>query len=710
MKKIFFLSFIILFSATLPAKKVGLALSGGGAKCLAHIGLLKVIDEENIQIDYIAGTSTGAFIAALYAMGYSALEIEQMVLNVNWEKIFDETISRSELYIAEKRWMPYANISFELDEKNRINLPKAFISGNNFINFLFDVTYDAANKTDFDELPIPFRCVSTNILTGEEKVFAEGSLHEVILASMAYPSLIYPIEIDSELYIDGGISSNLPAEIVKNMGANIIIGSKTTSDLKNETELRSMLSVLEQTVNLNIKENMANSLKLCDVLFQPDVSEFSLMDFQQTTEIIKKGETSARSYFESEKLDLPKRTKRLFRSEFPEKIKIDEIIIEGNIYLSTAKIKEYLNLKPGNFYTKDEIISTIRKVYHSNLFTMIYPVIEQNQNITRLVIKVTEEVRKKLAFGLVHNSESEFSIGTTLKLRNLLQANSLLKLNIQLGDNFNLNLDYVKNFGKHYGVYFRLFPYLNEENIYSYNDDHEKTKSVRSFEYGGTFGVGFFASEAVIVEGYGYGYQKNLYKDIAEFEDTDYHSAGIGLKLYHESLDDFYFPMRGGQILIKYSSAKRGVLSEEGNKKFFSKIKLLIPVQKDISLKYKFEYGSYFKKVNATYDPFYIGGLDSYLGLNSREFSAPIYKINTIALRINPTNRVFLDLHYNVLNLGNVDIWTPEQEFFQGYGIKVGYKTLFGPIRLGAALDEDNKEYFYFSLGYESDSFIFSRR
>jgi len=272
----------------LDSLKIGLALGGGGARGFAHIGVLKVIDELEIPIDYIAGTSSGAVIGALYAMGYSAVQIEEMILDLKWQDIFDEKICRENEYIGNKRWKPYANVFFDVQKNLLPKLPSAFLSGNNLTNLLFDLTFQSSETTDFEQLPIPFRCVATNILTGERKEFSRGYLLEAIRASMSFPSIMQPFEVDNQLYIDGGILANLPVETVRNMGADFIIGIQTSSGLKSEKELVSLIDVLDQTINLRITQNVEKSAELCDILLVPDLHDISLMDFQNQVRIIVK--------------------------------------------------------------------------------------------------------------------------------------------------------------------------------------------------------------------------------------------------------------------------------------------------------------------------------------------------------------------------------------------------------------------------------------
>lgn len=700
---------IIMVSTPLISEEsVGLVLSGGGARGLAHIGILKVIDELNIKVDHIAGTSMGAVVGGLYAMGYSALEIEEMILNNDFNTIFDETISRKDLYIGQKRWMPYANYYFDLDSNFKPNLPEALYSGSQLINQLFDFTYPAFHIKDFNKLPIKFKCVATNIITGEMKVFDEGNLHEVMRASMSAPSILEPMKLDEGLYIDGGIRANLPTEVVKEMGADIIVGLQLSSELRSKENLDNLIKVLDQTINFSMTDNVDKSIELCDILIKPQLSGIVNYNFSDIKNVINLGEIEARKHIDELK-ELPKRETENSIEPTPEKIKFSKILVKGNVYLSKAKIREYVGLEKYTYYTKADILRAIRGAYNSQYFRYIYPVVNIEDDQYELLIKVKEENRKQLGFALASTNDQQAVVGLTLELNNYIQHNSKLLVNAQIGDRNELNVDYVKNFGKHWGIYFRAYPYIKEQKLYAYGEDHTKTNSVYSVEYGATSGIGLYAKNSIAAEFYSYTYRSRLYKHIGEFKDSKFYSSGLGIKIYHESLNDFTFPMQGGQFLVKFSTAREGIYSKVGNKKFYSKIKMLIPFGSYLSCKYQFEYGSHFDN-QEEFDPFYIGGMDSFLGLYPGEKSARIYKINTAAVRFNPFTNIFFDIQLNVLQLGDIDYWTPDDDFFKAAGVKLGYDTFLGPLRIGAALDEDQEKYFYFSFGFNIDPFEFSRR
>jgi NTE family protein len=700
-----FFAFSLLYSQP----EIGLALSGGGARGLAHIGVLKVIDEMEIPISYIAGTSSGAVIGALYAAGYSAVEIEAVFLNIDWEDIYNETISRADQYIGNKRWKPYANYNLFADKNLIPQIPQALLSGHKLINIFFDIMYDYSHIQDFDKLPIPYRCVATDILSGEKKIFANGSLHETVRASMSFPTIFAPFPLNGKLYIDGGIVGNLPAEVAYDMGADIVIGIKTTSGLKKEEDLTHLISILDQTVNLNITKNVENSESYCDLLIEPDLQGINIMDMNRKAEIIAIGEKAARKSL-TELSNEFKKTSPKKVDTLPASIQFDEIRVVGNKYMSDAKVREFIDLTRNVIYTKKDISKAISKAYNSDLFKYIYPVINKDEDRYFLSIFLEERERIKYGFDFTYNDKKEMSAGVTIDFNNIIQKNSKLLLNIQLGDQQELNLDYVKNFGKFWGVYFRVFPNLKEYLLHSYNQQHEKTNSVLSLEYGSTFGVGFFGENAFILETYCYWYHSRLYQNIAEFDEKEFTSAGIGAKLLREKLDDFLFPMKGSEFFLKYAQADKELFSDFDFREFYSRLRLIIPVTDRIALTYRFEYGSHFEDKGNDFDPFYIGGLNSYLGLYASEKIAPIFKIITFGIRTNLWKNIFIDFNYNILNLGNVDYWQPEKFLFSAGGIVFGYKTFLGPIRLAFARNDEAKNFLYFSLGYEFDQFEFSRR
>ncbi|MCD6181120.1 MAG: patatin-like phospholipase family protein [Candidatus Cloacimonetes bacterium] len=710
MKKLITIMVLVALLGALDARaKIGLVLSGGGARGMAHIGVLKVLDELGVKPDYIAGTSTGALIGGLYACGMSGAEIETLFKNMDWDVLMPETMGRDQLHISEKRWGPFGPLAFELTSGMRPKLPQSFLASNAQINALFSMFYPYANLRDFSSLPIPFRCVGTNILTGELKVFSSGSLHEAVLASMTFPSLLEPFELDGNLYIDGGIMSNLPTEVVQDMGADIIIGVQVNSGLKQREQLENIIDVLDQTINIGIVRNIERSTPNCDILIKPELTAIPLTGFTAVEDVVAQGEAAARNAtlqllpYRHPDNKLPK------SPSLPSGISFNSIKVVGNQYISNAKVREFVGLEKHKVYSLDEIAEAFRSAFSSRLFKTIYPTIIQSATGYQLVIRCKENARYRLNFNFTYNAENELTGRSTVTLSNTLQPNSKLLMSLLVGSKNELSLDYVKNFGSHWGIYFRLFPYIKEQTLYSYNDDHERLNSERSLEYGGVGGIGVFARKALIVETYSFAFHSQTYRRIADFEEKRYKSAGVGLKLYSEQLDDYLLPTRGFQLLAKLNATTPFISNTEEYKKFYFKSKLLLPITKGLSFKGQMEYGSFFRKMDNTFDPFYIGGIDSYPGLQLQEMSAPIYRYGTVAMRLHGQH-MMLDIFASSLFLGNVDVWQPEKYQYHCGGMQLAIKSRFVPLRLAWAVDEEYHSTIHFSVGYELDPFTFSRR
>jgi len=241
--------------------KIGLALSGGGARGAAHIGVLKVFEQERIPIDYIAGTSFGALVGGLYAEGYSAEEIETIFLSQKWDDIFDESPKRVHAPIVQKRAKRYL---VQLDvAKSGPELPMGMLRGQKLSEILSRYTASgiAAAGNDFDRLPIPFRAVATDILTGNTYLFKRGSMAEALRASISIPGVFSPVEKDKMLLVDGGLSDNLPCDVVQEMGADIIIAVDVTSPLYSRGEIKTLFKVLDQSISLLMRKSVDENLK-----------------------------------------------------------------------------------------------------------------------------------------------------------------------------------------------------------------------------------------------------------------------------------------------------------------------------------------------------------------------------------------------------------------------------------------------------------------
>ena len=280
---------------TSPRKKVGLVLSGGGAKGMAHIGAIKVIEETGIPIDYIVGTSMGSIIGGLYAIGYNSHQLDSLVRVQDWSFLLSDRIPRSDKNMAER----------EADEKYVISVPFSKISikevagglikGQNINNMFSELTLGYHDSIDFNQLPIPYACVSEDIVTGNEYDFHCGKLSNAMRASMAIPGVFTPVRMDNMVLVDGGTINNYPVDVAKRMGAEIIIGIDVQSNLKPSEQLESTGDILGQLINLMGQDKYKKNLKETDIYIKVDVEGYSAASFTKSAidTLIIRGERAA---------------------------------------------------------------------------------------------------------------------------------------------------------------------------------------------------------------------------------------------------------------------------------------------------------------------------------------------------------------------------------------------------------------------------------
>ena len=283
MKKLFYL---ILFSTCIlihavashdesSRKKVGLVLSGGGAKGMAHIGALKVIEEAGIPIDYVVGTSMGSIIGGLYAIGYTPEQMDSMVRVQDWSFLLSDRTPRSDMNMAEREIDEQYIISVPFSKNSLKEVTGGLIKGQNIANLFSELTLGYHDSIDFNQLPIPFACVSEDIVKGQEKVFHDGVLATAMRASMAIPGVFTPVRLDSMVLVDGGVVNNYPVNVAREMGADIIIGVDVQSELKPANELNNAGTILGQLIDLMGQDLYLKNLEETDTHIKVNVQGYS---------------------------------------------------------------------------------------------------------------------------------------------------------------------------------------------------------------------------------------------------------------------------------------------------------------------------------------------------------------------------------------------------------------------------------------------------
>ena len=280
-------------SSARPRLKIGVALEGGGALGVAHIGVLRWFRDNHIPIDYIAGTSMGGLVAGLYATGKTPEELEQLAKEQNWDVIIAGQTSYRDLSYRRKEDARDFQNSISLGLKHGLSAPSGLNAGRDISLLIDRETLPYSQLESFDDLPIPFRCVATEVVSGKAAVFSSGSLQQALRATMSIPGLFSPVRDNGKVYVDGGLVANLPTEVVRSMGADIVIGVHLEVAPPNPQELQSLFSVLGDSIDVAVRENELRGLANADLVVKVDLHAYSSLDYGKAEEFIGLGQKAA---------------------------------------------------------------------------------------------------------------------------------------------------------------------------------------------------------------------------------------------------------------------------------------------------------------------------------------------------------------------------------------------------------------------------------
>ncbi len=452
----FFLGTLMVFGQE-KQPKVGLVLSGGGAKGFAHIGVLKEIEKAGIQIDYIGGTSMGAIIGGLYAAGYSASQIEKIILETDFYTLLQDKNPRRTKTLFEKQHGEKHAVVLPV-VKGKIGLPKGVSKGQNVLNFLTYLLSPVDSITDFSKLPIPFFCIGTDVETGEEIILNSGSLPLALRASGSFPTLLNPVEINGKLLIDGGVSNNFPVDILKQTGVDIIIGVDVQGKLYNKEDIVSVLDVLNQITSYQMYKKSSESAKKVDVYVKPEVTEYTVVSFENSKEILERGQTAALKHSKTfDSIASLQKVKRLAPEINTEIVKfhLDKIEILGNQNYTRAFILGAMKISEGDSITAKEISEKINYLSSTNNFQRIDFALEGNAKGKKLMLQVKESNDKSnIRLGVHYDMLYESGVLLNYTHKNLVIKNDELSLDLIVGDTPRYTLDYFVDNGFYYSYGF----------------------------------------------------------------------------------------------------------------------------------------------------------------------------------------------------------------------------------------------------------------
>ncbi len=716
--------------------KVGLVLSGGGAKGLAHIGVLKVIDSLGIKIDYIAGTSMGAIIGSLYASGYTGKELDSIFNAVDFDAIINDELPRETKAFSERNNSERYAITLPFDNY-KLKLPSALSRGQNTYNLLSRLMLHVNGVNWFKHLPIPFFCVATDIETGKAIILDKGNLAQAVMASGALPSLFQPVVIDNQVLIDGGVVNNYPISELRDKGMDIIIGVDVQDDLMNREELTSAPDVLLQINNFRTINAMKRKYKLTDIYLKPDIKDFTVVSFDEGNAIIKKGEEIAIENVNILKYLLKKQEdtsgNKVIRKVENNNIKISNIKIEGNKRYTRSYVLGKLKLKKKDTLRYKALVRGINSLIATNNFDSFYyqlkPTTEANNYNLHAKVKESD-ITTFLKLGVHYDDLYKSAVLVNLTKKRLLFNNDEASLDFILGDNVRYNFNYLidKGFYWSIGLSSRFNNFnksvsadllLGEEQIEASGlnkvavDLQDQTNQLylqTLFRKDFALKFGFehkrlkVKSETFTV---------NQGTDDFIFENTDYFSLFGNLRL--DTYDNIYFPKKGIYFngnLHTYLFASRFNFDFENFSMFKADAGYAFSVSDKLSFNFEangglkvgdkstqtldFSLGGYGNNLINNFEPFL--GYD-FLSISGNNFIKAYARADFEVFK-----KHHLQLEANWANVGDdifeTGTWLSLPDY-RGYGLGYGVETFVGPIEIKYSYSPESKAgFWFFNLGF----------
>lgn len=464
-------------------KKIGLVLSGGGAKGMAHIGLLKLIDSLNLNVSIVGGTSMGSIMGSLYAIGYSGDEIENRCRAMNWNHLFSDRIPFEKITIEEK--LDQNRYLLELPFKNgKLKLPAGAISGPNLYNELVKLSFPVIDKPDWDSFPIPLRINAVNILAGNNVVFRSGFLPPRMRASMSIPSIFLPISLDSSYFIDGGVMRNILIPEVKAGKPDFMIGSYTGGSLMGIDELNTMPKLMGQTFTIYGILDAMNEMKELNLVSKPNLAGLDAGSFAKTETIIQRGIESVAglrdtliqlarnpAYQRDKPISVPHDDQQILHEQFY----VDELNAKGISKTTYNFFSSTLDIQSGDTTCLQHLFDGVLALYGSMHYDFVSYTMDfkgrtaTGRKIITLNFVLNESPNVAMRFAVNHNTDNATALVVGILGRNILFKNTRLMAEVNISEKPRGKLSYFWYAGKRLKWLLGTTHYYEENNFSNYN-------------------------------------------------------------------------------------------------------------------------------------------------------------------------------------------------------------------------------------------------
>jgi NTE family protein len=745
-----FLSPHIAFSQTEQGErpKIGLVLSGGGAKGMAHVGVLKVLEEVGLEPDYITGTSMGSIMGGLYSIGYSADEIAEIIETVDWSKVLTNEIPSNQVIMQRKH--EYSRYILELPiYGGKPELPPGLIEGQKLSELFSELSWRTAGIDDFGEFPYPFVCIGTDILQGKMVEMNSGDLSSAMRASMAIPSVFTAVVRDSShILVDGGVMRNFPVQEAVDMGADIIIGVYVGFDSQMKPEqLRSLTSVITRASLLSGAQDVESQVPLVDYLIVPDLEGYSPASFTSGVEIMDLGEEAARSQLSVlqaladsvNSLGAPP-TRKILPAN-------DSLLIQDiKVLDASPALDEFIEARSGiqigTWITPEELNASIDRLFGTLFFEKIEYYFENMEEGHRLVFRIKEKPSSSIGVALHYDNTFGPGVILSYTLMNSLMEGSRLNLSADISENMQYRGYYDFHLGKKRSTIGSLFFRGEGEMLPFYTEEGVDIGDYRHTLLNGGLGLrqGLGINHHVGTDLY-YRYanivlERNIKQVEPELEYLDkfvFEGPALAFLYQHNSFDNHLYPTRGTRVDLQFRQAFRTRFLTQFDFPDSLGLENKVVEYMDPYWHLTGAYESYFrlgKKVSLNLefslglsdnekpfpDNYYVGGYRynqrsnqvAFVGMNSHELLVGNYVKEKIALQVQPIGNLYVSALVNILFhsddidtfLDNILSFSNEGRIF-GAGAGFTYKTPVGPVSvyLGSRTDAWNPIW-YTNIGF----------
>lgn len=728
-----------LMAAAQPERpRIALVLSGGGAKGSAHIGILKVLEEKRIPVDIIVGTSMGSYVAGMYAMGLSAEEVERTTLAIDWNKGYQDKVGRDELSLRKKQQSEKYQLRTDIGVNgDAVQFPDGFFQGQSMASLLRHATSNLPAQKSFDDLPIPYRAVATDMETVTPFVLEGGSLAKAMQASMSIPGALKPVEWEGHILADGGTVNNMPVDVAKGMGADIVIAVDIGARLRTRESLKSGLAMIDQLTTYMTQVGTDKQRALLgpqDILLTPEFGNMGIADFSLMPEGIKQGEAVAnRAATQLDALSLSPREYAVYRNQKLSRraersgqpaYYIDKVEILNKSRLSDETVRAMLKVKPDKIQTNESLEAGIRRLYALESFDRITYEVEERDGENVLVVDASEKnwgpgyLNFQFGFSDDFESSSNYNVGMSYTLTNLNEWGAEWLTEASLGTAKHLKTDFYSPLEPSQTFYGEAsFAYDKTQRRIFLPEDTESTQGLSyvDSEYGFTsadLAVGWnrqpWSRISLGLEGKVGGIDVRNINDAS----VDASSWGPYVRFEHDTLDSRYFPYEGAYWDIKggYSTVRLDNNEDiddryEGINYHLSMIK---PWSWDRhSLNLLLEGGGSTSQEEYPLFVQDLGGLFRMSGFQRYQLSGRYSLFGGLRYIYRVVDNDFGALRAPLYLGGSLEqggVWDKGEDIsiessFTGGSVYVGIESFLGPIFLGYGMAEGGNNMFYLQLG-----------